>query len=171
MRLAITGLLLLGLASLSYAQEDESSNIELEGVVLTSANADYLFRMQDPNTPDPVKSLEAEAAAYDVSSSPVFDELHEAYKVFFRNSQGRIVATFDHEGRILKAFEKFRNLQLPTEVSEAVATTFPGWRIDHDVYLASYFRDKDVEKIYLLEISLGNQKKRIKSDPLGNLLK
>lgn len=171
MKTFIAGLLFLGFASLCFAQDEESSNISLEGVTLTSANADYIFRMQDPTTPEPVKALEAEAASYDVSSSPVFDELHEAYKVFFKNSQGRIVATFDHDGRILKAFEKFRNLQLPYEVSRSVAETFPGWSIDRDVYLASYFRDKDVEKIYLIEISFGDKKKRIKSDPFGNLLK
>ncbi len=174
MKRTLISMLLLGFTLTVFGQEngttENSDEIALEGVTVSSLNADYLTRIQDDNTPDIVKKLEYKAASYDIKSSPIYDGAHEAYEVFFKNSRGRIVATYDSEGKILTSFEKFRNLSLPVPIREMIGRDYPGWKIDSDVYLASYYQEKDVKKIFIVNISLGDQQKKLRSDMNGNLL-
>lgn len=175
MKKTILSVFLLSLAITMNGQingetDSESNEIALEGVTMSSKNADYLTRIQDDYTPDVVKKLEYKAASYDIKTSPIFDGAHEAYEVFFKNSRGRIVATYDKEGKILTSFEKFRDLRLPVPVRAMIEKDFPGWRIDSDVYLASYYQEADVKKVFIINISLGDEKKKLRSDMNGNLL-
>lgn len=151
-------------------QNEQGNEIALEGVTISSLNADYLNKIQDDDTPDIVKKLEYKAASYDIKTSPVYDGVREAYEVFFKNSRGRIVATYDNDGKILTSFEKFRDLRLPVLVRDMIGEEFPGWKIESDVYLASYYQEKDVKKVYIITMSHGDKIKKIRTDEKGRLL-
>ena len=96
------GLLILGLASLVYSQEPDKEVCEvvLEGVTVTSPNFAYLATVQDNRTPATVKGLERKAASFNLKESPIYNKIDKAFEVFFSNSKGRIVATYDEEGNI-----------------------------------------------------------------------
>ena len=88
MKKVVFGLLFLGLASLGYCQEpkSEAQQVALEGVTVISPNFSYLTSVQDENTPATVRVLERKAASFNLKKSPIYNQIDEAYEVFFSNS-------------------------------------------------------------------------------------
>jgi hypothetical protein len=164
MKKAVIGLLFLGLASLAFSQEPEgkAQEVELEGVTVTSPNFNYLNSVQDKNTPEIVKVLERKAASFDLKESPIYNRIDEAYEVFFSNSKGKIVATYDNDGQILSSFEKFGDVVLPVPVRNTIFADYPDWKVNSNAYAVSYYRHKGVKKTYHFQISKNDKKKNLK---------
>ena len=164
MRKWIFGLLFIGLASLVYAQETETemNEVELEGVTVVSPNASYLAMVQDKGTPETVKRLERKAASFNLKESPVYNKIDKAYEVFFSNSKGRIVATYDDEGKILASVEKFADVVVPGPIRNTVYATYPDWTMHKNTYLVTYFHNKGVKKTYHFQIAKGEETKNLK---------
>ena len=131
--------MLLGLAGLAYAQEpvEKIKPIELEGVIVKPPNFEYLASVQDMRTPPVVKVLERKAAYYDLENSPVYDDSYDAYEVIFSNSKGRVIATYDENGKILRSYEKFKNTPVPAPIKSTVNDAYPEWKINKHTYVVS----------------------------------
>ncbi|MGB5691651.1 MAG: hypothetical protein WBM43_03495 [Flavobacteriaceae bacterium] len=164
MRKWVLGLLFLGLASLVYSQQPqrEVNEVILEGVTVTSPNFDYLAMVQDRNTPETVKGLERKAASFVLMESPVYNKIDKAYEVFFSNSKGRIVATYDDGGKIISSVEKFANVVVPGPIRNTVYNAYPEWTMSENTYRVTYFHNKGVKKTYHLQISKGDETKNLK---------
>ncbi|MGB5665969.1 MAG: hypothetical protein WBM53_03905 [Maribacter sp.] len=164
MKKVVFGLLFLGLASLGYCQEpkSEAQQVALEGVTVISPNFSYLTSVQDENTPATVRVLERKAASFNLKKSPIYNQIDEAYEVFFSNSKGRIVATYDNDGKILSSFEKFGDVVLPVPVRNTIFESYPNWKINSNAYAVSYYRDKGVKKTYHFQISKEDLKQNLK---------
>ena len=164
MRKWIFGMLFLGFASLLYAQENETSlrAVELEGVTVTSPNFAYLASVQDRSTPETVKGLERKVASFNLKESPVYNRIDKAYEVFFSNSKGKIVATYNDEGKILSSFEKFGDVMVPAHIRRTVYNAYPDWEMSKNTYLVSYYKDEGVKKTYHFQISKGEETKNLK---------
>ena len=170
MRKAVFGLLFLGLASLAYAQDSPQEDVRevvLEGVTLTSPNYDYLAEVQDPEASQTVKKLERKAANFDIKESPVYNKIDKAYEVFFSNSKGKIVATYDEDGKILSAFEKFGDIIVPESIRNTVVQAYPDWKMNSNKYLVTYYHDKGAKKVYHFQIEKDNMKKNLKMTWVG----
>ena len=170
MRKAVFGLLFLGLASLAYAQDrpqEDVREVVLEGVTLTSPNYDYLAEVQDPEASQTVKKLERKAANFDIKESPVYNKIDKAYEVFFSNSKGKIVATYDEDGKILSAFEKFGDIIVPESIRNTVVQAYPDWKMNSNKYLVTYYHDKGAKKVYHFQIEKDNMKKNLKMTWVG----
>ena len=174
MKTLLVGLLFVGFTSLAFAQSNgEVQEVKLAAVVISPLNVSYLNNVQDKSTPEVVRQLENKAARFDITESPVFDKNFEAYEVIFKESstkEGLIVATYDNEGKILKSYEKFNNVTLPPTVRNAVYKQYPGWSIQSDTYLVSYYSNKNVKKEYKLKIRKDIKKKTLKIDTDGNMI-
>lgn len=174
MKTVIFGLLFLGLANLSFSQSsNEIEEVQLADVVISPLNLSYLNAVHDENTPKVVKQLESKVAKFDITESPVFDKQFEAYEVIFKdatNNSGRIIATYNSEGKILKSFEKFNDVTLPSAVRNAIYKEYPGWIIHSDTYLVSYYLNEDIKKVYKLKIKKDDEKKTLKIDVDGKLI-
>ena len=164
MKKILLGLFILGVVNLVFAQEPEykAQVIELEGVVLKPPNFEYLASVQGKHTPATVKVLERKAAYYDVKESPVYDDSYDAYEVFFSHSDGRVIATYDKDGQIVKSFEKFKDIPVPAPIRNTVYETFPDWTISKHTYVVSYYRNRSIEKTYHFQIRKGKEKKNLK---------
>jgi hypothetical protein len=164
MRKWVFGFLFMGLASLLSSQEPraEVRPLVLEGVTVTSPNFDYLAMVQDKSTPETVKALERKAASFDLKESPVYNEIDKAYEVFFSNSKGRIVATYDNQGKILSSVEKFGNVIIPAPVRNTIYLAYPEWAISENTYMLTYFHNKGFKKTYHFQISKGDETKNLK---------
>ncbi len=164
MRKWIFGFLFLGLASLTYSQQPQTevNEVVLEGVTVTSPNLDYLAMVQDKNTPETVKRLERKAASFDLLESPVYNKIDKAYEVFFSNSKGRIVATYDDGGKILSSVEKFANVVVPGPIRNTVYQAYPEWTMSENTYRVTYFQNKGVKKTYHFQITKGDETKNLK---------
>ena len=164
MRKWVFGLLFLGLASLVYTQEPETDvrAVELEGVTVTSPNYAYLSTVQDERTPETVKSLERKAASFNLKESPIYNKIDKAYEVFFSNSKGRIVATYNEEGKVLTSYEKFSDVVLPTSIRNTVYESYPDWTMNKNTYLVTYYHNKGMKKTYHFQITKGEESKNLK---------
>ena len=171
MKNAIIGLIMLGIAGLGYSQDNGVQPVELEEVNISPLNLTYLNAVQDHDTPTPAKELENFASRYDITKDPIFDRNFEAYEVIFKETGGRIVATYDQQGKILSSLEKFENIALPAPVRNTIFQNFPGWTVHKDSYLVSYWLDGEVKKIYKVQVRKDNKRKNLKMDRLGNFIK
>ena len=172
MRAILFGMLFIGLTSLSFAQElnDEAQEVVLEGVTVTALNMNYLNEVHDAATPEIVKGLETRAAGFDIKKSPNYNDDFGPYKVYFSNSKGRIIATYNRNGEILASSEKFKDVILPIEVRNAVYSRYPDWTVESNVYLVSYYHRKGVNKMYQFNIGKDGMNKNLKIGVDGNLI-
>ncbi|MCO5725157.1 nicotinate-nucleotide adenylyltransferase [Robiginitalea marina] len=165
----ILGLLILGLTSPIMAQVIKTE--ELSEVVLYATNYKYLNSVaSEEPAAIPVEMLERKVAAFNLEDSDYYQDDYDFYQIRFFIPDGKILAAYDKDGKILRTIEKFKNVKLPESVSNAVLDRFPGWTVSEDTYLVKYHQTKGVEKSYKLTLENGDKKIRIKLDDKGNFL-
>ncbi len=109
-------------------------------------------------------------AKFDVKSSEFYEDGSDFYRVYFYIPDGKIVAAYDRDGKILYTIEKFKNVALPNDVASAVAERFPGWKIAKDVYKVNYDNKLGALKQYKIVLENGKKTIRIKVDEEGTIL-
>jgi len=87
--------------------------------------------------------------------------------VVFKNSQGRIVATYNNEGKILSTVEKYKDVVIPVNLGIIIFKQFPGWAYQSSTYLISYTENNGFSKKYKIKINKGNHKKTLNFDSHG----
>ncbi|WP_273568067.1 hypothetical protein [Maribacter halichondriae] len=112
MKRILLGLLALGLTIPVSAQIIKTE--ELSEVVVYATNYKYLHSLS-PEEPValPVKLLERKVAAYDVKSSEYYQDDYDLYHITFYIPEGKILAAYDKDGKILRTAEKFKDINLP----------------------------------------------------------
>src|SRR3569833_3046689 len=115
------------------------SQIPLKEVVIFATRYKYLDEVGFKGQPQPVKKLQAAAATYDIKDSPFYQDDYENYFVSFYLPEGKILAAYDKNGKLLRTAEKYKNVKLPTAVTTAVAGRFPNWSISNDIYLVNFY--------------------------------
>ena len=148
MKKFIVGLFVLGLASPLFSQVVKTE--ELSEVVVMAVNYKYLNQVDNTEAAIPVKMLERKAAAY--------------------IPDGKLVAVYDSEGKIIRTIEKFNNINLPDAVKKSVLKRYPNWTIVKDVYRVSYVETKGAKKTYKLKLKNGDKVLRIKMNEDGEFL-
>ncbi len=168
MKKFIIGLFVIGLTSQVFAQVPKVE--QLSEVVVTAVNYKYLNAIDSKEVAIPVKMLERKAAAYNVQDADFYSDDYEFYTVSFFIPEGKIVAAYNPEGQIIRTFERFENIKLPTAVRDAVAERFPNWTIVKDVYRVTYNQDDGANKTYKLKLENGDKTMRVKIDDKGEFL-
>lgn len=166
MKKLIIGLFVLGLTTQVFAQDPEI----LPEVVIIATNYKYLTQANQEEASTPVKMLRKKVATYDIKEQDFYEDDYDTYSVSFFIPQGKIVAAYDKDGKVIRTIEKFKNVVLPTDVTKAVAKRFPGWSISKDVYLIDYKEGKGTDKKYKLTLENGDQRIKVKSDVDGNFI-
>ncbi len=165
MKKILLGLFLLGLTTQVNAQTIELSEVEL------SVNYKYLNTTESEDAAVPVKKLVDKLLACNEENTDLYVDDNGEYCVSFYIPEGQIVAAFNNEGKILRTFEKYKNIRLPLEVLQNIATNYPNWSITGNTYLVSFHCDKSsVKRLY--KITLQNEDKvlNIKTDEKGLFL-
>ena len=143
----------------------------LPEVTVVSANYKYLKSVDDTNSYQPVRLLEHRAASYELKNTDFYEEDYENYFISYYIPNGQILAFYDSNGKILHTAEKYKNVALPKSVIQAVASKYPGWTVSKDVYLVSYFSEKnDAKKEYKLLLENGKKRMRVKKNDKGDFL-
>ena len=169
MKRLLIGLLVFGLTTQFYAQIIDDGM--LPEVVVRATNYKYLNSVDRTEAAVSVEFLHDAVAKYDIRSSEFYEDGDDFYRVYFYIPDGRIVAAYDRNGKILYTIEKFKDVALPKNVVESVKKEFPGWKIAKDVYKVNYDVDSGSEKQYKIVLEKGKEKKRIKVDDEGVFLK
>jgi hypothetical protein len=168
MKKFIIGLLVLGLTSQAFAQITEVE--QLSEVVVTAVNYKYLNAMDNTEAAIPVQMLERKAAAFNVQEQDYYIDDYDYYTVQFFIPDGKIVAVYDADGKIMRTIEKFNDIKLPEAVSNALLERFPNWEVVSDVYRVTYSDTKGATKSYKLKLKNGDKTMRVKMSDKGEFL-
>ncbi|RXJ43758.1 hypothetical protein [Gelidibacter gilvus] len=165
--------LFLGLTSLMNAQSFTSlvDEVALNEVVISPyKNIEYYNVVYEPNAPSSAKMLESEVGKYDIRNATVYSEDHDSYEVLFTCEYGNILAKFNDDGELLNSKEEFKGILLPQSVIETLRITYPDWRLNSTEYWVKYNLDKDVIRMYEVQLTKGNKKMNLKIDCKGVIL-
>ena len=174
MKNLVIGLFVIGLTTLGFSQEKNGQvdEVQLKDVVishdntnevlLTNINYTYLDKVQDKTTSEHVKSLESVASRFNVMDSPKFDGRDDSFKTIFRGTKGYIIATYDSNGKILSTQERYRDIKLPKNMVRSVLKEYPNSDFLKMVHTVSYKDNKEVKKVYRIQIMNANSKKNLK---------
>lgn len=160
----VLGVFVFGFTIQSFGQ------VELPVVEITAVNYKYIGSTNVDEVAEPVKRLRLEAAAFDLQNSEFYEDEYDSYFVSFYIPEGRILASYDKEGSLLRTAEKFRNINIPKAVRESVAKRFPQWVISRDVYLVNYHEATGAKKRYKLLLENGDKRIRVQTDENGEFL-
>jgi hypothetical protein len=161
-------LLALGLTTQFYAQVINDGM--LPEVEVRATNYKYLNSIDNSEAAVSVQLLEDMVAKFDVKSSEFYEDGSDFYKVYFYIPDGKIVAAYDRDGKILYTVEKFKNVALPNDVAASIAERFPGWKIAKDVYKVNFDADLGAQKQYKVVLENGKKTIRVKVDEEGTFL-
>jgi len=166
MKKIFLGLFVFGLTIQSFAQI-----VELPEVEIVAVNYKYLDNVGEPDAAQPVKLLQREVAAFDLKNSEYYEDQYDDYFISFYIPAGKILASYDKEGNVLRTVEKYKNIALPPAVAESIVKNYTGWTIAENAYLVNYHDKKGVtKKEYKILLEKEGQRMRIKTDENGNIL-
>lgn len=168
MKKIILGLFIFGLTTQAYAQETKI--VQLEEVVLVNTNYKYLNSTDADDMPIPVNDLEILAANFDVKTLDVYTDEYEYYDVYFIIPEGKILATYDKDGKIIRTAERFKNVDLPQHIKMSIGKRFPNWTPTKDIYLVNYDEGKEAKKMYKITLENGKKRIKVKVDDKGHFL-
>lgn len=132
----------------------------------------YLNKVQSNLTPNHVRYLENVVSYWDVTALEKFDKQNEqSFEVTFKSSHGAITASYDNEGRILTATERFRDIALPNNLSILIAREYPKWEISKSRYSVLYTREHEPQKRFRVQIRKGRLKHWLNIDSSGKSFK
>ncbi len=172
MKFFLVGTMFLGFASLGYSQSSDcrESEIRLSGIEVTALDQMYLDKVSEGINSAKVYALEKRASRYNIRENSIFyDNPKRIYEVRFFVDGGKIVAIYDHKGKILYAREKYQDLTLPFEIRNSVYRENPDWDLHSTTYTVTY-DGRSAKKIYLVKIKKEGLKKNLKFDAEGNRL-
>jgi hypothetical protein len=156
---------LLGFGNLALAQD-----VRLPEIKVMAVNYKYLNAADSSEVSEPVKALRREAAAYDIRTSSMYEDEYDNYSISFEIPEGKILATYDENGKLLRTAEKFKNIALPAVVAKTVTNKYPGWKISKDVYLVSYNEPRGAKKKYKITLENGDKRMKVRTDEKGQIL-
>lgn len=159
-------LMLAGLTSPLMAQDP----IELSEVLIRGTNYQYLDAVDHSVAPMTVKFLEKEAARYRAEGGDLYEDIYDTYTVSFFIPEGKVVAMYDRDGRIVKTIERYKNVQLPSDIRAIIRINYPDWKIVKDMYHVNYNEGTETIKYYVLKLEKENDVLRVKIDDNGNYL-
>ncbi len=165
MKKLIFYLISIGFVSQFYAQD-----IQLPEVIVSAVNYKYLNAVNSEDSDMIVKQLQQKVALYNVKESDLYQDEYDNYTVAFYIPDGKIVAAYDKDGKLLRTIEKFESVRLPKDVRDAVFLRFPNWTLDKDVYYVSYSTKTNTKKVYKMKLRNGDEVVRVKIDAEGNFM-
>ena len=168
MRKLLIGLMVLGFTTQGFAQITKTE--KLSEVVIVATNYKYLNQVSQDEIAIPVKLLQRKVATYDIRTSDFYDDEYDFYSVSFFIPEGKVLAAYDKDGKIIRTVEKYKDIALPKSVVNGVVKRFPGWTIAKDAYLVTYHHKKGVDKKYKLTLENGDKRMKLKMDTQGNFL-
>lgn len=169
MKKLITGLLIFGLAT-QFMYSQVVKPIELSEVNV-SVNYKYLDAIDNKEVALPVRMLEEKVAFFNLKESDLYSDEYDTYQVSFFIPEGKIVAAYDDNGKILRTIERFKNVKLPKTVLKSITKRFPNWAIVEDAYKVNYYGLSGIaQKQYKVKLKNKDKKMVVKVDEDGEFL-
>lgn len=157
--------ILMGIVTSTFSQNT------LPEIIVRAVRYKYLSAVTKQEVSQPVRMLQRQAAEYNVKSTDYYEEDNDVYFVSFYIPEGQILASYDKEGKLLSTVEKYKNIELPKVIAEAVGKRYPNWSINKDVYFVNYHEtNTEVKKYYKLTLRNGDRRMQVKVNAEGEFL-
>lgn len=157
--------ILMGIVTSTFSQNT------LPEIIVRAVRYKYLSAVTKQEVSQPVRMLQRQAAEYNVKSADYYEEDNDVYFVSFYIPEGQILASYDKEGKLLSTVEKYKNIELPKVIAEAVGKRYPNWSINKDVYFVNYHEtNTEVKKYYKLTLRNGDRRMQVKVNAEGEFL-
>ncbi|PVW17181.1 hypothetical protein [Marixanthomonas spongiae] len=88
----------------------------------------------------------------------------DTYLVTFKSNNGYLQADFDNEGKLLKTYQKFKDVVLPLALRQQMHETYKGWTLVKTKYAAKTKGDLLVKATYRAKLKNGNERQNLKFD-------
>lgn len=169
MKKILLGLLTIGLTIPMYGQIIKTE--ELSEVTVYATNYKYLDNLNTMEEASlPVKMLQQKVAAFNVKDSEFYQDDYDLYQVNFFIPEGKILAAYDKDGKLLRTAERFKDINLPMSVKNSILERFPNWIVTKDVYLVNYTDGSGANKTYKVKLKNGDETLRVKLNEKGEFL-
>lgn len=152
---------------LLWSQEVQTE--ALTEVVVMPVNYRYLDQVDNKSAALPVRQLEKEAADFDIRSEDIYQDDYSNYTVSFYIPDGKLVAVYNHEGKIIRTIEKFKNLDVPRAVVRSIKNEYPDWTMVSDVYKVTYNETEGAKKRFKIKLQKGNKFINVKISETGEI--
>jgi hypothetical protein len=165
MKKIVIGLFVLGLTSHIYAQDPVLTE-QLPEVVVVH-NYKYLNSAKTEEVAIPVEQLQLKVSDFNVKDLDIYSDENELYDVYFIIPEGKVLASYNNDGDLLRTIERYKNIDLPTSIKLSIAERFPNWSISKNLYLVNYFESGTMKKLYKLTLKNGDQRIKVKLNENG----
>jgi hypothetical protein len=71
---------------------------------------------------------------HNLKDSNLYSDDYDTYHITFFILEGKILAAYDKDGKLIRTIERLKNVKLPMKVRGAIVKRFPNWRMVEDVY-------------------------------------
>ena len=167
MKKLLISLIVLGLGFQGFTQVLEE---KLKEVEILGANYKYISQIDQNEVSELIKELHKTVARFDDFNEDTYNEGDDKHYVSFKIPKGKILASYDEDGELLKTVERFENARLPKVVIASIIEKYPGWTITKDVYYITYHHMDGITKKYKVLIKNEGERKRVKIDSDGYFL-
>tara|TARA_R110002126_G_scaffold26197_10_gene88833 strand:- start:7451 stop:7951 length:501 start_codon:yes stop_codon:yes gene_type:complete len=166
MKKSIFSLIIFSLTFGLYAQITQ-----LPEVVITAVNYKYLNAVDSSENDISVQMLQEKVALFDLKSSEFYNDEYDTYMISFFIPEGKILAAYNEDGKVIRTIEKFKNIKLPQRVRDAVTKRFPNWSLEKDIYTVNYHEDgNNTKKQYKVKLKNQDEVIRVKLNEEGAFL-
>lgn len=148
-----------------------SQTIALPETIIT-LNAEYLSFEASKNRCDYVKKIEQALLSYKHDAiSELYDRKDDIYMVTFELPEGKIIASFNNDGKIVKTFETYHNVRLPENILQSISKKYPKYAIVSDKYTVKYnMKSGHLKQVYRIIIENMNTVITLKTNNQGELI-
>lgn len=93
-------------------------------------------------------------------------EGYDQVDVTVKSSNGILLATYDEDGSLVKTYQKFKDIALPSEIRNQVYNAYgDGWTMTKNKYVASGMEDHIDREEYIVHLKNGTSKEKLKITP------
>ena len=163
MKNLLFSLFLIGLTTQIYAQDPVE---QLPEVVIVH-NYKYLNNTNSGEVAIPVEKLQLKVSDFNVKELDIYSDEYDFYDVYFIIPDGKILASYDKDGNLLRTAERYKDIDLPLPVIKAIMRRFPRWAIAKNAYLVNYHDSGKTKMLYKLTLENGDQKIKVKLNEMG----
>ncbi len=165
MKKLVCTLVVLGMIQMVFSQGDYHKTSEAKLPVVS--NLSYLSKVYLTESPNVVRELQLKAAHFVLSEAAGYKKSESrAFVVVHKATNGEITASYDKNGEIIAAWERFENVSLPKHVRELIAKKHGSWKIVRNKYRGSFNNGNMQTSRYTVKLVNGNRSKSIKINAL-----
>ncbi|MGA8854535.1 MAG: hypothetical protein WB492_10205 [Christiangramia sp.] len=173
MKKIITLILVLGWVLTSYSQkviqlEETKLNFEPTAKIVFEDYENGIIKVKE----NYATQFQADAIAFIKENFDIVQYLNyqnvapeEIIIVTATSSKGRLIATYDGRGNIIKTYQKFNDIALPYDVRNEVFANHIDWTMTKNRYVATGELDQIDNQKYIITLERGKERKNLKITP------